>query len=53
MSGLFDMLLSSSVTSVTYKTETMKDAPKVSISTLKEKIKIINFLLEKLIVTVS
>lgn len=52
MFGLVDKLLSS-VTSVTYKIETLNDASKVSISTFRRKTKIINFLLERLIVTVS
>lgn len=51
--GLADKLLSSSVASVTYKIETLNDASKVSISTFTGKTKIINFLLERLIVTVS
>lgn len=51
--GLVDKLLSSSVTSVTYKIETLNDAFKVSISTFRGKTKIINFLLERLVVTVS
>lgn len=52
MFGLVDKLLSS-VTSVTYKIETLNDASKVSISTFRRKTKIINFLLERLTVTVS